>query len=81
MRVERENTFLFMYVLGSGSSDTYNTCVLHSHMWLVRLVRLTVSDLLGWKYLPRQTRSKLIPILPQVMGSAAVDTGLDYTTS
>ena len=44
MRVERENTFSFMYVLGSGSSDTYNTCVLYSHMWLVRLVRLTDSD-------------------------------------
>ena len=46
MQVERENTFSFMYVLGSGSSDTYNTCLLHSHVWLVRLIRATVPHYL-----------------------------------
>ena len=44
MRLEREKTFMFSIVLGSGSSDIYNTCTLHSHMWLMRLLRSTFAD-------------------------------------
>ena len=59
--VEREGAredILVLIVLCSGSSDIYNTCVWHSHLWPMRLIRLTA--LYGNRYRVQQIIFALI---------------------